>query len=283
MKIVHISDMHFGPYHWSANNDILLERINSFKPDLVFNTGDSTTDSLEDEFQAAQNFLKKIQCDNVISIMGNHDKFSKRSYDFFRKYIYNTNFVEPKDKTKTKKTNIYQDPKKMNLDNYLYEANFVEQIEINGEKLLIIGLDTCIMNQHTGIVEEEILHSIADIINSTPHDRIFMLTHHSILTSDDNPLINSKIVTDFMLKYNIEASFCGHVHDLDIVEAKDIIHGGGFRQFRCGSMSGLELISDPNMYCTYENIGKEDEKITIINMYPNGEAIRFEEKVIEKI
>ena len=46
MKIVHISDMHFGPYHWSANNDILLERINSFKPDLVFNTGDSTTDSL---------------------------------------------------------------------------------------------------------------------------------------------------------------------------------------------------------------------------------------------
>ncbi|MFP6729068.1 MAG: metallophosphoesterase, partial [Alphaproteobacteria bacterium] len=83
MKIIHITDMHFGPYQWAGNNALLLERLNEFEADLVFNTGDMTTDSLEDEFQQAGDFLSKINCANIVSILGNHDKFSRRSHDFF--------------------------------------------------------------------------------------------------------------------------------------------------------------------------------------------------------
>ena len=88
MNILHISDLHFGPRHWEEDDQILLEKINSYDADIVINTGDNTTDGLEDEYAEAGRFLKAITCENVISIIGNHDKRNMRSHELFRKYIY---------------------------------------------------------------------------------------------------------------------------------------------------------------------------------------------------
>lgn len=280
MKIIHITDLHFGPYQWAGNNDVLLDRLNAFDADLVFNTGDMTTDSLEDEFQQAGDFLKKINCKNVVSIMGNHDKFSRRSHDFFRKYIYDGQFIEPKDKSKIKKRRVYMNKDILTLEGYFYEANLVRTFDINGEKIMVVALDTCLMHQHDGFMEEEILHAVSDIIRSTPHERILMLTHHSVLSTDEVPLRNSKRVTDFIIEHKIEANFCGHTHEIDMVEVRDIIHNHKYRQFMCGSLSSRTILREANMYCSYENFGTEGEKITITRMYPEGENIKFVDEVV---
>ena len=73
MNILHISDIHFGPYHWRGDDAAVLRRLNAFPADIVLNTGDSTSDSLEVEFQQVENFLAQLTCPNVISIMGNHE------------------------------------------------------------------------------------------------------------------------------------------------------------------------------------------------------------------
>jgi len=73
MNILHISDLHFGPRHWEGDDQILLEKINSYNADIVINTGDNTTDGLEDEYAEAGRFLKAITCEHVISTIGNHD------------------------------------------------------------------------------------------------------------------------------------------------------------------------------------------------------------------
>ena len=88
MNILHISDLHFGPRHWEGDDNILLEKINSYDADIVINTGDSTTDGMEDEYAEAGRFLNAIECKNVISIMGNHDKRNMRSHELFLKYIF---------------------------------------------------------------------------------------------------------------------------------------------------------------------------------------------------
>ncbi len=62
MNILHISDLHFGLRHWNGDDEKLLDKINSYHADIVINTGDSTTDGLESEFQDAEHFLKKIKC-----------------------------------------------------------------------------------------------------------------------------------------------------------------------------------------------------------------------------
>ena len=37
MNILHISDLHFGPRHWEEDDQILLEKINSYDADIVIN------------------------------------------------------------------------------------------------------------------------------------------------------------------------------------------------------------------------------------------------------
>lgn len=280
MKIIHITDMHFGPYHWLGDNAILLERLNAFNADFIFNTGDMTTDSLEDEFQQTQSFLSQLTCENVISILGNHDKFSRRSHNFFCKYIYDGPFIVPKDKSKIKKRRFYMNEDILTLDGYLYDANFVRSFEINNEKIMIVALDTCVMHHHTGDMEEEVLHALADIIKSTEHDRIIMLTHHPVLSCDNLPLNNSKRITDFIVEHKIEAVFCGHTHEVEMVEVKDIINNHHYRSFMGGSLSGRTITRDANMYCTYENFGTKDEKITITRMYPEGGTIKFVDQIL---
>ena len=272
--------MHFGPYHWNGNNDVLLERINNSGADLIFNTGDMTTDSLENEFQQAGEFLGKIECKNKISILGNHDKFSRRSHDFFRKYIYDGQFIEPKDKSKVKKRRVYMNKDILTLEGYFYEANFVRVFDINAEKVMVVALDTCVMHQHTGFVEVEILQALSDIINTVQHDRILMVTHHSVLSADNEPLYCSNHVTDFLINHKVEANFCGHSHVADIVEVKNVIHNHKYRQFMCGSMSSRTVLHDANMYFTYENFGTENEKFIMTHMYPEEGGIKFIDTVI---
>lgn len=60
MDVLHISDLHFGPRHWEGNDKTLLKKINSFEADIVINTGDNTTDGLQDEYAKAGRFLKAI-------------------------------------------------------------------------------------------------------------------------------------------------------------------------------------------------------------------------------
>ena len=70
MNIFHISDIHFGPRHWEGNDKVLLDKLNSYEADIVFNTGDNTTDGLENEYQEVSVFLNSIECKNVISLIG---------------------------------------------------------------------------------------------------------------------------------------------------------------------------------------------------------------------
>lgn len=58
MNLLHITDIHFGPYHWAADDQIVLDRLNAFSADIILNTGDLTSDSLEVEFQEAQAFYQ---------------------------------------------------------------------------------------------------------------------------------------------------------------------------------------------------------------------------------
>ena len=280
MNLLHITDIHFGPFHWAADDGLVLERLNAFNADIVLNTGDMTSDSLQVEFQEMQSFMSRLNCPNVVSILGNHDKYSKRSHEMFREYIYDGQFVRPKDVTKIKKDKVFFSHINMRLNDYFTEVNYLRTFEINGQTVLIVCIDTNLFQNDEGFVEEQILESLKDEIASVKYDRLLMLSHHPILASDEDPLINTKRATDFALDIDVEATFCGHTHELEIVELSDILRGKKFRQFMCGSLSSVNIHRESNMFCTYENFGTLDEVITITRMSPNEDGIEFVETVV---
>jgi len=280
MNILHISDLHFGSRHWDGNDEMLLDKINSYSADIVINTGDSTTDGLENEFLASGNFLKSIKCSNVISIMGNHDKRSMRSQDFFREYIGEMDIIYPLNPEKCTKHKLFLDDHTTGIKEKFTDINFIKKISINGESLLIVCLDTNVLYHDNGYIDEEILRSISHEMDRLTYDKVILLHHHSILETDYDPLFNSSRIINFIRKHKIEHVFCGHTHELALMKSIDLYHGHSFTQYKNGSLSSHNHPNDTNMFLFYENWGEKEMKIHVVRIFVQGEQLIFKEELI---
>lgn len=280
IKILHISDLHFGPFHWDGNDDDLIEKINSYKADLVFNTGDSTSDGIEREYLEANVFLKKIKCANIISIPGNHDKRSRSSVEFFKKNISNPNVIYPDQSDEIKKKYLFLDDR-MKLKEKFTDINFIKRISIQGENILVICLDSNVLYQDNGFVEESILKALSRKLNNDSYEQRFLLIHHSVMATDESPLVNSQRVIDFITFNKINYVFCGHTHEIDFRISKDIPNKHQFFQL----MSGATACNDmghygKNVFVSYEFEKQTIQKINIVKVYGKKDRLVFQEERI---
>jgi len=104
------------------------------------------------------------------------------------------------------------------IKEHFTDINFLKNITINGESILIVCLDTGSLYKDNGFVEKEILNALSQAISKESYDRIILLNHHSILDTDSDPLFNSKFVVEFVRENNIGHVFCGHTHHLSIMK-----------------------------------------------------------------
>ena len=280
MNLLHISDMHFGPRHWQGRSELLLEKLNSYAADIVINTGDSTTDALEIEFETAGKFLKSIDCQNIISIPGNHDKRNMRSADYFRQYIDDVEVIRPLDRDNCSKKNIFLDANTNQIQEHLTDINFLKSIIVEGVSVLVVCLDSCELYEDNGLVDREMLRTVSLAIKQASYDRIILLNHHSILDTDSDPLFNSRIVIEFVIEHNIEYVFCGHTHQLAMMKSTDLYHKHTFTQYKNGSLSSANTPNDTNMFMYYKNLGCEDMEIHVIRMFVEHEGLKFKEEII---
>ncbi|MEZ7830877.1 MAG: metallophosphoesterase [Gammaproteobacteria bacterium] len=280
MNLLHISDMHFGPRHWQGRSELLLEKLNSYAADIVINTGDSTTDALEIEFETAGKFLKSIDCQNIISIPGNHDKRNMRSADYFRQYIDDVEVIRPLDRDNCSKKNIFLDANTNQIEEHLTDINFLKSIIVEGVSVLVVCLDSCELYEDNGLVDREMLRTVSLAIKQASYDRIILLNHHSILDTDSDPLFNSRIVIEFVIEHNIEYVFCGHTHQLAMMKSTDLYHKHTFTQYKNGSLSSANTPNDTNMFMYYKNLGCEDMEIHVIRMFVENEGLKFKEEII---
>jgi predicted phosphodiesterase len=221
MNVLHISDLHFGPRHWEGNDKTLIKKINSFDADIVINTGDNTTDGLEDEYIKAGRFLKKIKCKNIISIIGNHDKRNMRSHELFRKHIYNPEIIYIPEMEKTKKKHLFLDRKITKVQENFTDINFIKSVSIKDQLVLIISIDSNELYRDEGYVEIEVLKAVSKKIKQMEYDLPLLLIHHSLLGTDECPLKNSSSIINFVHEHNIKNVFCGHTHELEIMQTTD--------------------------------------------------------------
>lgn len=280
MNILHISDLHFGTRHWDGNDKILLEKINSYPADMVINTGDSTTDGLESEYQDAEHFLKDITCENVFSAIGNHDKRNMRSHDYFRKHIDHGEIILPSRPELTSKKDIYLQRDISKTENFFTDLNYVKLLNIESMAVLVICIDSTIQYEDEGFVDEEILRNISDKIKRLKYDKSMMLIHHSLLTMDSEPLRNSFHVTAFIREHKIKDVFCGHTHRLDLRKSTDLCFNSSFTQYMVGSLSSRNLMGNDNQFLYFENWGTPENRILLIRILLEDGVMRFIEELI---
>jgi 3',5'-cyclic AMP phosphodiesterase CpdA len=280
MNILHLSDMHFGPGYWMGDTGVLLDKINSYKADLVINTGDNTSDGLENEYSDAGTFLKSIECEHVISTLGNHDKRSMQSQELFRKYIYNPELITIPETTLTTKQHLFLDKKVTLLDVYFTDINFIQTIRINGINLLVISIDSNELYNDNGYVEEEILKEVSLKIKDIQCDLSILMTHYSVLGTDECPLKNSASLIDFVQVHHIKHVLCGHTHQLELMHTKDLYQGHSFTQYMCGSLSSRNLPTDGNLFLYYENFGTDQMHAQLIRIFLLDGQMIFKEEFV---
>ena len=254
MNIIHLSDIHFGTRHWEGDDQLLLDKINSYPADLVINTGDNTSDGLESEYQDAGQFLKGITCENVISIIGNHDKRNMRSHEYFKKYIYHNEIISPARPELTTKKTLFLNRNITKIKDNFTDLNYTKLLNINGMTVLVICIDSNILSEDEGFVEEELLRMISRKISRMKYDKSIMLIHHSILATDEGPLQNSLLLTDFVRENKIEDVFCGHTHQLDLRKTTDLYFDSSFTQYMVGSLSSCNHANDDNMFLYFDGL-----------------------------
>jgi len=280
MNLLHISDIHFGPRHWDGNDQLLLDKLNSYPADLIVNTGDNTTDSLESEFKGAANFLKGLDCDQVISIPGNHDKRNMRAQDFFHQYIQDVELIRPKDLSKCAKEKILIDQFTTGIKEHFTDINFIKKVTVNNKRWLVVCIDSSESYQDIGNVDEEMLRSISEQINNTEYDDIILLNHYSIVDADGDPMFHADRVINFVKQHKIEHIFCGHGLNLVLTKTTDLIHGSSFSQYKNGTLSSHNSHKDLNMFLYFENFAEKDMKIHIVRIHKKGQQLEFEDSLI---
>ncbi len=73
LKILHISDLHFGPPYAPQVGLALLRAAGEIEPDIVIASGDFTQRAKRDQFQAARAFLDRLPPVPLVAVPGNHD------------------------------------------------------------------------------------------------------------------------------------------------------------------------------------------------------------------
>jgi len=280
MNLLHISDMHFGSRHWTGNRKVLLDKLNSYSADIVINTGDNTTDSLESEFEAAGKFLDAINCRHIVSIPGNHDKRTMRCQEFYQRYLGEIDLIRPLNPDNCNKRNIFLDQHTNGISDYLTDINFIQKISIDDISLLVVCLDTSELNRDNGYIDREILRSVSHEIEQHTYDKIILLNHHSILETDSDPLFNSGHIIKFVMQHNIKHVFCGHTHQLALTEFKDLYHNHTFRQYKNGSLSSSNSPNESNMILFFENFGEKNMAVHVIRIFTEEDRLIFKEELI---
>ena len=178
------------------------------------------------------------------------------------------------------KKNIYLDENTNDIKERFTDINFLKNITINGESILIVCLDTSSLYKDNGFVEKEILKALSLAISKESYDRIILLNHHSILDTDSDPLFNSRFVVEFVRENNIEHVFCGHTHHLSIMRSTDLYHKHSFTQYKNGSLSSSNTLNDTNMFLYYKNFGTESMEIHVVRAIVENKCLKFKEEII---
>jgi 3',5'-cyclic AMP phosphodiesterase CpdA len=94
LTLLHISDLHFGPYYHPEVGEQVQEFARGLEPDVIAASGDFTQRARREQFREARDFLERLPTVPLIVTPGNHDvplyRVHERllsPYALYREYI----------------------------------------------------------------------------------------------------------------------------------------------------------------------------------------------------
>jgi len=244
LTLLHISDLHFGPYYVPHVGEALLQAAQALQPDVIIASGDFTQRAKVEQFAAAREYLDRLPPVPIVVCPGNHDvplyriwERITRPHENYRKHIAD-------------------------------ELNSV--LRIDGA--VIVSLDstaplTAITN---GRIRREQLQFCRDAFRDLPPGTFkLVVAHHHFAPAPDyeggSAMPRAKRALDFLEQLKVDMIMGGHLHrayignSLDVYPGKDRQHGivivqSGTSTSRRGRAREAEKNSFNQIYVTADEI-----------------------------
>lgn len=203
-KILHISDLHFGPTFVPAVAEALLQTIPSLAPDVIVASGDLTQRAKREQFEACREYFNRLPNIPLLVIPGNHDVPLYRIFErLFKPLDLYCEIIHP------------------DLNPVLQVGNVV-----------LAGLDSTAPHRtiSNGRIHRSQLRHCEAVFAAVPEDmvRIVVAHHHFAPGHDkvfDAAMPGSRRAIDCFVEQKVEMILGGHLHRSYIGNSVDFFPG----------------------------------------------------------
>lgn len=232
MKIVHISDLHFGMNH-AHLIEAFCKDMEYINPAIIIISGDLTQRAKTYQFQLLQQFLKQLP-GTILLVPGNHDI----PLNAFRRFLY------PFNKYQQFIGDLYPPT---------YHNNAIRIIGVNSANPFYLK---------NGKLSSQTLNRVKDFFSSSSSELNILFFHHNFdnIHKLHNPLENEEEFFEYLKSSNIHIVCTGHLHHahIGLIEKNNqysslILHAGSLCCTR--SKDGLNsyyVINQNNFNCEIE-------------------------------
>lgn len=257
-RILHISDLHFGPPFVPVVAEALLRTIPLLHVDAIVVSGDITQRARREQFEQARAYFERFPAVPLLVIPGNHDVALWRVFErLCRPHALYREIISP------------------DLNPVLRVGN-----------VMLVGLDSTAPRRaiSNGRIDLHQLHHSATVFAAAPPElvRIVVAHHHFAPGHDrvmDMPMPGSRRALDFFVEQGVEVILGGHLHRSYIGSSLDFYPGHhrerGVIIVQCGtttSSRGKGRERDEN---TFNLIEAGAQTLTVTHYLYQEQAARF--------
>jgi 3',5'-cyclic AMP phosphodiesterase CpdA len=202
-RILHISDVHFGPKHLGARATALLALAEASRPDFIALSGDLTQRAKPLQFQNARSFVERLPAPTLV-VPGNHDvplyRFWERAFAPF----------------------------------WAYKKHFSEELEPTweDEKLYVVGVNTAHNWTLTGgRIPLARLEAVCEELECVPPEKTkIVVAHHHMIPpprfGSQSVLGNAYEAVRAFAEVGVELVLSGHQHQTYIASSEEFYPSG---------------------------------------------------------
>jgi 3',5'-cyclic AMP phosphodiesterase CpdA len=257
-RILHISDLHFGPPFLSVVAEALMETVPTLKPDAIVVSGDLTQRAKRHQFEEARQFFDRFRDIPMLIIPGNHDVPLWRIFErLFRPHALYCEIITP------------------DLNPVLRVGN-----------VLLAGIDSTDPRRgiSNGRIHRHQLRHCEQVFAAAPEDvtRIVVAHHHFAPGHDrvlDIAMPGSRRAIDCFVEQKVEMILGGHLHRSYIGSSLDFFPGHhrdrGVIIVQCGTTTSARGKGRERDENTFNLIEAGSQTLTITHYLYLEEAGKF--------
>ena len=203
-RILHISDLHFGPPFVPAIAEALLQAIPSLAPDAIVVSGDLTQRATRHQFEEARRFFERMSDFPMLIVPGNHDVPLWRIFErLFKPHALYCEIISP------------------DLNPVLHVGNVV-----------LVGLDSTAPRRSisNGRLDRHQLEHSKKVFTGVSDDKVrIVVAHHQFAPGHDRvfdiEMPGARRAIDCLVEQKVEMILGGHLHRSYIGNSLDFFPG----------------------------------------------------------